>query len=77
MRTLYINKFIKKVQDSKNAGVRGEIKIPIDDAIGAVLELSLIITDNHLISFEDLKESLINSKHSFVDSNKKITGGTF
>ena len=77
MRTLNINKFIKKVQDYKNAGVRGEIKIPIDDAIGVVLELSQIITDDHLISYDDLKEALLNSKHFGSESNKKITGGTF
>ena len=76
MRTPNINLFIKKIYDCKNAGVR-EVKLPIDEALGTVLELSAILTDNHLISFEDLKEALINSKNYVSDPNKKITGGTF
>lgn len=76
MRTPNINLLIKKIYDCKNAGVR-EVKIPIEDALSAVLELSLLITDNHLISFDDLKEALINTKSYVSEPNKKITGGTF
>lgn len=76
MRTPYINKFCTKIYDYKNAGVR-EVKLPIEDVLGVVLELSMIITENHLISYDDLKEALLNSRTPVSEPNKKITGGTF
>jgi len=61
MRTPFVNAFIKKTMDAKNGGVK-EFKISVSEAESIVLELSKIITDNHLISFEDLRDFL--RKHS-------------
>lgn len=78
MRTPYINSFIKKAYDAKNGGVK-EFKVSVFDAEGIVMELSQIITDNHLISTDDLKEILKNTRNSSnsESSTLRISGGTF
>lgn len=77
MRTVNLNSLLNKIYNAKNARAK-EIRIPIEEAYGAALELATILTDNHIITFEDLKEALINSKSVMGNNqNKKITGGTF
>lgn len=76
MISRYINQFIQKVSNARNAGAK-EIKLSISEAESVVLELSHLITEKeHIITLEDIKQ-LLKNNHSSDDNNIKISGGKF